>query len=192
MTVRFGSTFLKNSSRLATMLSAASRPLFRAIRAHHRTIRAMSGLQTPPGDHSSSSAAASVHTNTHHQHHHHGPAPHRPRKILLVRHGESMGNCDESLFERLPDYKVPLSSVGRLQAFEAGPKLRAQCRASDRVVFYTSPYLRARETYDGIVTAFEDLETVRFEEPRLRELDWGNLQVGGRRPRQATTRGSFL
>lgn len=101
-------------------------------------------------------------------------AAHRPRKILLLRHGESQGNIDPVLMCSLPDYKVPLTDRGKEQARAAGAKLREHCRPGDSLAFYTSPYLRARQTFDCVIPSFAGLHTVRFEEPRLREIDFGN------------------
>lgn len=47
------------------------------------------------------------------------------------------------------------------------------------VVFFTSPYLRARQTCQEIVNGIKDTEGVEYrihEEPRLREQDFGNFQ----------------
>lgn len=47
------------------------------------------------------------------------------------------------------------------------------------VAFYTSPYLRARQTCNNIVEGIKDLPGVRYsinEEPRMREQDFGNFQ----------------
>jgi broad specificity phosphatase PhoE len=39
----------------------------------------------------------------------------RPKRIFVLRHGQSEGNVDTTLFERLPDYDHSLTSLGRLQ-----------------------------------------------------------------------------
>jgi broad specificity phosphatase PhoE len=103
-----------------------------------------------------------------------------------------MGNTDASLLERVPDHKLPLTNTGRQQAVVAGQKLRAHCESTDRVAFFTSPYKRARETFEGIAPAFEDVENVlRIEEPRLRELDWGNYQDLSEMERIKKMRGEY-
>lgn len=46
-------------------------------------------------------------------------------------------------------------------------------------MFYTSPYLRARQTCNNIVEGIKDLDGVEYnihEEPRMREQDFGNFQ----------------
>jgi len=75
-----------------------------------------------------------------------------------------------------------------LQAEEAGRRLRSMLRPDDTLQFYTSPYLRTRETTEGILKTLtgEDPEQGPspfpmhkikvYEEPRLREQDFGNFQ----------------
>ncbi|MEU2060018.1 histidine phosphatase family protein [Streptomyces sp. NPDC013455] len=97
----------------------------------------------------------------------------RPRRIVLVRHGESTGNVDDSVYEREPDHALALTERGRRQAEQTGERLRALF-GGERVSVYVSPYRRTLET----LAAFRldpDLIRVR-EEPRLREQDWGNWQ----------------
>ncbi|MGW2933770.1 histidine phosphatase family protein [Streptomyces sp. NPDC001156] len=97
----------------------------------------------------------------------------RPRRIVLVRHGESVGNADDSVYEREPDHSLPLTEKGWQQAEETGKRLR-ELFGTERVSVYVSPYRRTHET----LRAFHlDPEHVRIrEEPRLREQDWGNWQ----------------
>ncbi|MEU2583427.1 histidine phosphatase family protein [Streptomyces avermitilis] len=97
----------------------------------------------------------------------------RPRRIVLVRHGESAGNADDTVYEREPDHALPLTEVGWRQAEERGKQLR-ELFGQEGVSVYVSPYRRTLET----LRAFHlDPELVRVrEEPRLREQDWGNWQ----------------
>ncbi|MGQ4414364.1 histidine phosphatase family protein [Streptomyces sp. SAS_269] len=97
----------------------------------------------------------------------------RPRRIVLVRHGESTGNVDDSVYEREPDHALALTERGWRQAEETGKKIR-ELFGGEHVSVYVSPYRRTHET----LRAFHldpDLIRVR-EEPRLREQDWGNWQ----------------
>lgn len=47
-------------------------------------------------------------------------------------------------------------------------------------MFYTSPYKRTRETTEGIAQALEEngIQHKIYQEPRLREQDFGNFQGG--------------
>ncbi|MET8692136.1 histidine phosphatase family protein [Streptomyces bauhiniae] len=97
----------------------------------------------------------------------------RPRRIVLVRHGESVGNVDDSVYEREPDHALALTDRGREQAEETGKHLR-EIFGDERVSVYVSPYRRTHETLD---TFRLDPDRIRVrEEPRLREQDWGNWQ----------------
>jgi broad specificity phosphatase PhoE len=97
----------------------------------------------------------------------------RPQRIVLVRHGESQGNVDESIYERVPDHALKLTERGLAQALVAGTEIRAA--VGDRPVqAYVSPYVRTRQTY--LALGLDPAHTRVMEEPRLREQDWGNLQ----------------
>jgi broad specificity phosphatase PhoE len=105
----------------------------------------------------------------------------RPKRIILVRHGQSEGNIDESAYTRIPDSKIALTEVGWKQAVQCGKKIRHVIESDHeenwQVYFYVSPYRRTLQTLRGIGMAFERhrIAGVR-EEPRLREQDFGNFQ----------------
>ncbi|KAK9464080.1 uncharacterized protein V1516DRAFT_646219 [Lipomyces oligophaga] len=100
----------------------------------------------------------------------------RPRLIILIRHGESEGNCDRSINRYVPNHKVPLTARGHEQARAAGQRLKETLRPGENVLVYTSPYRRTRETTQGILSQLEGVECRVYEEPRLREQDFGNFQ----------------
>jgi len=71
-----------------------------------------------------------------------------PRRIFVVRHGESEGNVDETLYSRVADPEIRLTARGVSQAEAAGRAIRARCEAdgkSYRVFFYFSPYMRTKQ-----------------------------------------------
>ncbi|MFD7921475.1 histidine phosphatase family protein [Streptomyces sp. NPDC059740] len=97
----------------------------------------------------------------------------RPRRIVLLRHGESEGNIDDTVYEREPDHALSLTTAGLHQAEEAGAELR-ELFGGERISAYVSPYRRTHQTFQALALA---PERVRMrEEPRLREQDWGNWQ----------------
>ncbi|WOL18974.1 hypothetical protein Cni_G27771 [Canna indica] len=109
------------------------------------------------------------------------PCP-RPRRIILVRHGQSEGNVDESAYTRVPDPKIGLTPKGWRDAEVCGLRIRDLVAGDDgaddwKVYFYVSPYCRTLETLRGLGKAFDRsrIAGVR-EEPRLREQDFGNFQ----------------
>ncbi|MGA5556253.1 histidine phosphatase family protein [Streptomyces lavendulocolor] len=97
----------------------------------------------------------------------------RPRRIVLVRHGESEGNADDTVYEREPDHALRLTDRGRRQAEETGERLRALF-GDEPVSVYISPYRRTHETYQ--LFRLDPAQVRVREEPRLREQDWGNWQ----------------
>ncbi|HEX5566472.1 MAG TPA: histidine phosphatase family protein [Streptomyces sp.] len=97
----------------------------------------------------------------------------KPRRIVLLRHGESEGNVDDSVYERMPDHALNLTERGVRQAEAAGERLRSLF-GDERVSAYVSPYRRTHQTFRALRL---DPTRVRVrEEPRLREQDWGNWQ----------------
>jgi 2,3-bisphosphoglycerate-dependent phosphoglycerate mutase len=83
-----------------------------------------------------------------------------PSTLLLVRHGESAANVDNTLYQKVSDHAIRLSERGEKQAAEAGTAIARfycdreglpegspappthSCRA------WVSPYSRARQTAD--------------------------------------------
>lgn len=100
----------------------------------------------------------------------------RPDQIFLIRHAESRGNVNETLYSVIPDHLMELTDTGRAQAKAAGRKLKEL--VGDGPVFcFMSPYLRAFQTLVEMRKAFSNPQqfTVR-EDPLLREQEFGNFQ----------------
>ncbi|KAL6989618.1 hypothetical protein U1Q18_015369 [Sarracenia purpurea var. burkii] len=105
-----------------------------------------------------------------------------PKRIILVRHGESQGNQDGSAYTTTPDHKIPLTQEGVAQAARAGAEIRRVISEDGRshnwkVYFYVSPYDRARSTLREIGRSFPRNRIIGVrEECRVREQDFGNFQ----------------
>lgn len=97
----------------------------------------------------------------------------RPKRIVLIRHGQSEGNVDHRLFETKPDHTMELTEKGIDEARDVGRQLRALF-GEEKVRVYVSPYKRAKQTLRELAIAH--LTDRVIEEPRLREQDWGNFQ----------------
>jgi broad specificity phosphatase PhoE len=125
-----------------------------------------------------------------------------PEKLVLIRHGQSMGNVNEVLYSTTPDNAMPLTRLGWEQARKAGTILKDKILSSgESLHFIVSPYVRTVETFHGIVSAWCDPMSPEFasisdhdekvkawygrlmqmgltwnEDSRLREQDFGNYQ----------------
>lgn len=99
----------------------------------------------------------------------------RPRRIILVRHGESAGNVDNTMYQTTPDSLMPLTTTGFQQALGAGSRIR-RLIGNESVHFFVSPYMRTRQTLMWILQAFHGRPVTVTSEPRLREQDFGNFQ----------------
>ncbi len=94
-----------------------------------------------------------------------------PKTITLIRHGQSLGNIDVSAYNKLPDHAIPLTNIGKQQAYELGKDL-----LKENTKFIISPWRRTRETFIEISKAFAKFELE--EDPRIREQEWGNMPDG--------------
>ena len=111
----------------------------------------------------------------------------KPQVIYLVRHGESHGNADQSLYKHTPDWKIELTEKGHEQAKKAAHELYQDIKSvkdhhhlsnvyssayrASTAMFYSSPWIRARQT---AVHLNEPFGAKIYEDPRLREQEWGN------------------
>ena len=99
-------------------------------------------------------------------------------RILLVRHGESMGNVDPSIHATTADHAVPLSPLGIEQAREAGTRLAAHFTAelgtpNRHIRLWVSPYKRTRQTADALAETAGAWITDRVEHILLCEQQFG-------------------
>jgi len=99
----------------------------------------------------------------------------RPKRIILIRHGESEGNLDNSLYENTPDYTLKLTQNGISQARLAGNEIKLLI-GDESTYVYLSPFFRTRETYKNIHESIYDNVIKAVEDPRIREQDWGHLR----------------
>lgn len=106
--------------------------------------------------------------------------------IIVIRHAQSEGNKNRDIHQTTPDHRVRLTEDGQAQAEEAGQRLRRMLKPDDTLHFFTSPYRRTRETTEGILKSLTSDDPAPspfprhsikvWEEPRLREQDFGNFQ----------------
>ncbi|HEX9226459.1 MAG TPA: histidine phosphatase family protein [Arthrobacter sp.] len=111
-----------------------------------------------------------------------------PGKIIMIRHGQSAANADTSIYNRVPDYRIPLTELGVQQARAAGEEVRRLLDGRQACV-YVSPYLRAYQTLEALNLG-PLIERV-IEEPRLREQDWANFQIAGEIEDQKELRNAY-
>jgi broad specificity phosphatase PhoE len=123
-----------------------------------------------------------------------------PRRIILVRHAESIGNLarvtaevngEELIDIAERDMDVPLSATGERQARALGRWLRTEGRPT---AVYASPYVRAAETARLACEEADIVEPLQYDE-RLREREFGVLDrltragIEARFPVEAEARG---
>ena len=99
----------------------------------------------------------------------------RPKRIILIRHGNSEGNADRERYATTPDHALNLTTEGEQQALQAGQEIK-QLIGEETVRVYLSPYTRTRQTYQQISQSIAPNVDRVLEDPRLREQDWGHLR----------------
>lgn len=110
----------------------------------------------------------------------------KPQTILLVRHGESQSNADPSVHARVPDHQIRLTEKGYAEALRAGTAVREiilrQWPWLDRpkdigvIAAYISPFARTRETFFATRQTIGPMISSVYEDPRLREQEYGHLR----------------
>lgn len=99
----------------------------------------------------------------------------RPQRIILIRHAESEGNADNTIYQNTQDFALKLSQKGIEQAKTAGKQIR-EIIQNESIYVYLSPYYRTRETFKGLSESIKDNIVKVVEDPRIREQDWGHLR----------------
>lgn len=97
----------------------------------------------------------------------------KPKRIIVIRHGESQGNVDLSVYKSVPDHKVTLTEKGKQEAREAGKQIQ-EIIGDESVCFHISPYERTRQTFRYIKESLQLNRCCCKEEPRIREQEWMN------------------
>ena len=107
-----------------------------------------------------------------------------PSMIILVRHGESEGNADHTLYRTKPDNLVLLTKRGVGEAQEAGKRIEEIFKKMDgkksskirRVHLVVSPFERTLQTAAAMRPWFEHRIVRTDVQPRIREQEFGNIQ----------------
>ncbi len=95
-----------------------------------------------------------------------------PVTLYLVRHGQSMGNIDQSLYRTQADHAIELTALGQQQADEAGQFLRQELQGQQATVL-RSPYKRVRQTEEAIYQNISAQVTERVEMVEMVEQQLG-------------------
>jgi len=98
-------------------------------------------------------------------------------KLLIVRHGESEGNVDKSVYFKMPDWSVPLTEKGKEQAKKVGKVISKHLEEEDECFLVYSPYVRAKHTMEIISECItHHIPLYKKEQVITKEREWGNLR----------------
>jgi probable phosphoglycerate mutase len=93
--------------------------------------------------------------------------------IYFVRHGETDWNAEARLQGQRD---VPLNDFGRVQAEEAGARLRGLVQRYEDLAFVASPLSRTRETMERLRETIGLAPSAYRADERLRELSFGRWE----------------
>lgn len=107
-----------------------------------------------------------------------------PDLVILVRHGESEGNIDKTMWWKKPDNQISLTKKGRDQATAVGKRIERVFQhyeqslglSMQRVHIHASPFVRTIQTAKLARSSFEHRVVRQNSCPRLREQEFGNTQ----------------
>lgn len=105
-------------------------------------------------------------------------------RLIIIRHGQSQGNVDDSKYAAVGDCKISLTDLGWRQAIAAGKFLETYYEADKTMEWpyvFLSAYQRTQETLSGVVhgmhkLGFEGEPTIHLD-PRLIERFGGATAV---------------
>jgi broad specificity phosphatase PhoE len=99
--------------------------------------------------------------------------------VYLIRHAQSEGNANPSVYFEKDDDKIALTQKGIEQANATGELVANEFRyINNPIYFIYSPYLRTQQTHDIIKTQCESqgIKCNSVEDPLIRERHWGSLR----------------
>ena len=110
-----------------------------------------------------------------------------PDLVILVRHGESEGNIDKTMWWKKPDNQIALTQKGEEQAAAVGRRIErvfqhyeqsslGKNSSMQRVHIHASPFVRTIQTAKLARSSFEHRVVRQNLCPRLREQEFGNTQ----------------
>lgn len=98
-----------------------------------------------------------------------------PSMIILVRHGESEGNADHTLYRTTADNLVELTEHGSEDAKRTGKRIK-DILGETKIHMIVSPFQRTLQTARNIRKSFESQIYHTYVDSRIREQEFGNLQ----------------
>jgi len=109
----------------------------------------------------------------------------RPKRIILMRHGQTHGyshTCDCQVAglpvcALKPEVSRPLTEEGKLQALQAGVALR-HILGNETCTFFVSPYISCKQSFSFVTGSFPNLASCQYvEDPRLRNMSFGDWNM---------------
>jgi 2,3-bisphosphoglycerate-dependent phosphoglycerate mutase len=112
-----------------------------------------------------------------------------PLTIIFIRHGQSVTNVDQSKHFDLADHAIPLTDLGKQQAYTSGKWLGQYFLDNNtpetKTRFWVSPYTRTRQTADEVIRGVTSMaeqsnseEQYKFKFDRKEHINLVEQQFG--------------
>lgn len=102
------------------------------------------------------------------------------KRIYFIRHGQSEANVDLTKYHEKPDHAISLTEKGKAEALATGAFLKQHFKELEKQLGYmpkirlwNSPYLRTRQTAEGIMHHCKDIFHDQREDTMLVEQQFG-------------------
>lgn len=92
--------------------------------------------------------------------------------LYLVRHGESEGNLDHSIYEKVPNEEVNLTKKGIREIKKTAKQIKKNLNRSS-IYLITSPFRRTMNSSKIIAKELNIKENLIIQEPLLSEVSYG-------------------
>ncbi len=99
------------------------------------------------------------------------------RQVFLIRHAESGEDVNPNIRNEVSDNQISLTGIGVEQVNAMVERILPQLARYSRIKVFVSPSNRAVETLEAFISYFPDAEFDVVNEPRIRNLDWGNTTI---------------
>jgi len=104
-----------------------------------------------------------------------------PRKIIVMRHAESIEDIDKTVYAHTPDLEISLSHRGKKQSTDVSNAM-VGIIGRGKTHFYISPGVRLRQTYEFVTSVFPaNIEHSFTVETLILKQFWGDVTVENRR-----------
>lgn len=103
----------------------------------------------------------------------------KPERIILMRHGESLEDVDNTIYREIIDREIPLTDVGVEQVISTIPFIRHEILSKHLTIWHCSS-VRIKQTVELVSKGLEGFSVSCVEDARLAKQNWGTVTLENR------------